>query len=314
MTSPLQGIIPPLATPFRPDGSIDYAAHRAEVSFLIEKVKVHGIAVTGSTGEGYTLSADEFRSIAAGTVDEAAGRVPVIVGVIENSTANAIERGRLVADLPVAALQVTPVHYLFRPDDEEMVRYFGEIADRTGLPVIIYNVVPWSYLSADLVARVMRECDGVIGVKQSNRDLKTLADLMLLVHAGKAGKDPRVFSAVDALLYPSFLLGAHGTISAIAAAAPEDSVALWNAFHAGDQAECLRLHERLLRLWNAIDAPNLPANVKTSLRLQGHPGAGLPRPPMAPSSPEQVERIRQALSATATAIPPAEALQRTQCG
>ena len=54
-------------------------------------------------------------------------------------------------------------------------------------------------------------------------------------------------------------------------------MALWNAFHAGDQAECRRLHERLLRLWNAIDAPNLPANVKTALRFLGHPGAALPR-------------------------------------
>src|SRR5579872_4972516 len=123
MTTKLEGIIPPLATPFRSDGSIDEAALRAEVSYLIEKVKVHGIAVTGSTGEGYTLSAGEFRSIVAGTIEEAAGRVPVIAGVIANSTANAIERGRLVAGLPVAALQVTPVHYLFRPDDEEMVRY-----------------------------------------------------------------------------------------------------------------------------------------------------------------------------------------------
>lgn len=296
MTHTLRGIIPPLATPFLPDGGIDETAHRAEVTRLIEKAGVHGLAVTGSTGEGYTMTAEEIRSVAAWTVEQSAGRAPVIVGIIANSTAMAIERGRRVADLPVAALQVTPVHYLFRPDDEQMVRYFGEIADRTGLPVIIYNVVPWSYLSADLIARILRECDGVIGVKQSARDLKTLSDLMLLVQEGQAGRDPRVFSAVDALLYPSFLLGAHGTISAIAAAAPEDCVALWNAAQAGDRAESLRLHERLARLWDAIDAPNLPANVKTALRLQGHPGAGLPRPPMAPTSAEQAARIARALS------------------
>jgi len=296
MRSRLQGIIPPLATPFLADGSIDYAAHRAEVAYLIEKAGVHGLAVTGSTGEGYAVTSEEFRSVVAATVEEAAGRVPVIAGVIANSTAMAVERGRLVAGLPIAALQVTPVHYLFRPDDEEMVRYFGDVAERTGLPVIIYNVVPWSYLSADLVARVMRECDGVIGVKQSAKDLKTLADLMLLAGEGKAGKDPVVFSAVDALLYPSFMLGAHGTISAIAAAAPAECVALWNAVRDGNHAEALRLHQWLLRLWNAIDAPNLPANVKTALRLQGHPGAGLPRPPMARSSPGQIESIRRALA------------------
>ena len=125
------GIIPPLVTPFREDGSIDEQAQRAEVRYLVEQVRVQGVAVCGSTGEGHTLTTEETRRIVEWTVEEVRGRVPVIAGIITDSTASAIERGRAVADLGVAALQVTPVHYVFRPDDDAMARHFGEIAEKT---------------------------------------------------------------------------------------------------------------------------------------------------------------------------------------
>jgi 4-hydroxy-tetrahydrodipicolinate synthase len=284
-----------MVTPFDAEGRIDEQAHRAEVRYLIEKARVHGLAVAGSTGEGHTLNTEETRKITAWTVEEAQGRVPVIAGIITNSTQAAIDRGRAVADLGVAALQITPVHYLFRPDDEAMMRHFAAVAEGSGLPVIIYNVVPWSYLSPSLLARILRQVDGVIGVKQSASDLKALADLLLLIEQGEMGREVRILSAVDALLYPSFSLGAHGAVAAIVTAAPEWCVALWEAVLAGDHRRALELHRTLLRLWNAMDAPNLPANVKTVMRLRGRAG-GFPRAPMPPSSCAQVEKIRQALS------------------
>ena len=181
MTEQIGGIIPPLVTPFRADGSIDEQAHRTEVRYMIERAGVHGLAVCGSTGEGHTLTTEETRRMVAWTVEEVRGRVPVIAGIIADSTQAVVERAKAIADLGVAALQVTPVHYVFRPDDESMVRHFDAIASQSGLPVIIYNVVPWSYLLPPVLTRIMREVDGVIGVKQSASDMKALADLLLLV-------------------------------------------------------------------------------------------------------------------------------------
>jgi len=293
--SKLTGIIPPLVTPFREDGSIDEHAHRAEVRYMIETAKVHGVAVCGSTGEGHTLTTEETRQIVAWTVEEAAGRIPVIAGIIANSTQAVVDRARAIADLPVAALQVTPVHYVFRPDDEAMVRHFGEIAQRSARPVLIYNVIPWSYLQPPLLLRILREDNGVIGVKQSASDMKALADLLLLIEEAGIAHRARILSAVDALLYPSFQIGSHGAIAAILSAAPEWSVALWEAVLLGQHDKALALHKKLLRLWNAIDAPNLPANVRTAMRLQGRNG-GLPRPPMPRSSPEQEARIAAAFT------------------
>src|SRR5215471_7578667 len=137
----LFGIVPPMTTPFRADDTIDEHALRVETRYLIETARVHGLAVTGSTGEGHVLSTDEVRRITSIVTEEAHGRVPVITGIITDSTSSAVERGLAVKDLGVAALQVTPVHYLFRPDDDAMVRHFDTPASRTGLRIIIYNVV-----------------------------------------------------------------------------------------------------------------------------------------------------------------------------
>src|ERR671918_2388179 len=113
------GIIPPMTTPFDGDGEIDEAAVRAQVRWLLDR-GVHGLAAGGSTGEGHTLDADELRRLVAIVVEEVEGRVPVIAGIIVDSTRDAIRRGKALADLGVAALQVTPVHYLFPPDEGSM--------------------------------------------------------------------------------------------------------------------------------------------------------------------------------------------------
>lgn len=299
----IHGIIPPMVTPFRADGSIDEQAHRADVRHLVETAGVHGLAVCGSTGEGHTLTLEETRRITAWTVEEVRGRVPVIAGIITDSTQSAVERACAVADLGIAALQVTPVHYLFRPDDDSMARHFETIAAKSRVPVIIYNVIPWAYLMPPLLLRILRDIPGVIGVKQSASDMKALADLLLLVEEEGIAHRVRILSAVDALLYPSFALRAHGAVAAILTAVPEWCVALWNAVNAGDHATALDLHRRLLRLWNAIDAPNLPANVRTAMRLRGREG-GVPRPPMPPSNPLQVDRIRRALEHGPAEPPP----------
>ncbi len=287
----IQGIVPPMATPFKEDETVDEAALRAEVEYLIGSAGVHGLAVGGSTGEGHTLTTDELRRLVGSAVEVAAGRAPVIAGIIVDSTRQALEKARALADLDVAALQVTPVHYLFRPSDESMFEHFALLAEAAAQPVMVYNVVPWSYCSPVLLDKMMREIPGLIGVKQSAGDLKLLADL--LHNSADAGL---IMSAVDALLYPSFALGAHGAIAAILTAAPELCLTLWDQVQAGDQTGALATHLKLLPIWNAIMDDNLPANVKTALALQGRP-AGVPRRPMPASSAERRAAIKAALQA-----------------
>ncbi len=284
----IRGIVPPMTTPFSAAGAIEEAAFRTEARFLLD-AGVHGLAVAGSTGEGHALSTDEVCRLTALAVEEADGRVPVVAGIIVDSTAQAIERGRAAAEAGAAALQVTPVHYLFRPDDAHMKAHFREMAEAVAAPIIIYNVVPWTYLSPELLVEIMTDIPGVAGVKQSAGDLKLFADLMATAPEGA-----RIMSAVDALMYPSFALGAHGAVAAILTAAPRACVDLWDAVAAGDHAGALDLHLRLLALWNAMIDDNLPAAVKAALDCQGLAG-GLPRRPMPAASNSQRSAIAAAL-------------------
>ncbi|GJD53916.1 4-hydroxy-tetrahydrodipicolinate synthase [Methylobacterium crusticola] len=288
MPTKIAGIIPPLTTPFDQDGEIDEKAFRRQVKFFLDK-GVHGVCVGGSTGEGHTLTTDEFRRLIEVCAEELGGKVPLIAGIIANSTREAIARARAIEAVDVAALQITPVHYVFKPDEDATYGHFKTLSESVKQPVIIYNVVPWNYLSPALLLRIMRELPGVVGVKQSAGDLKLMADLLLDVPAGKV-----VLTAVDALLYPSFALGAHGTIAANPAAAPGACVALWDAVQRGDHAAALEIHKRLLRFWNTIVGDNLPACVKHALALQGCE-AGVPRQPMPVATARQKEAIAPAL-------------------
>lgn len=284
----LHGIIPPTVTPFKANGDLDLRLVKGQVDWLIAQ-GAHGLACAGSTGEGHAIDAEEHRDLLAATVEAVAGRVPIVAGIIADSTREAIKRGRMVKSPDVVALQVTPVHYLFRPHDDAMVAHFRAVAEETGQPVIIYNVVPWCYLSPALLLRIFREVPGVLGVKQSAGDLKLLADLLVSADAKNL-----IFSAVDALLYPSYVLGAHGAIAATLTAAPRACVDVWDAVKAGDHARALALHERLLGLWNAIYADNLPACVRYAQQLQGV-ASGVSRAPMPEPSDEQKSRIKEAL-------------------
>ena len=290
MSLDLVGIIPPVVTPFTADGEIDEQAFRNVVRFNLKK-KVHGVCVGGSSGEGHTLSITEFKRLMEICVEEVAGAIPVVAGIIVNSTRDAIARAKAIAHLPIKALQVTPVHYVFKPDDEATFNHFKALTEAVDIPVVIYNVVPWNYLSPALLIRLLNELPGVQGVKQSAGDLKLMADLLI----GAPGH-AKIYTAVDALLYPSFALGAHGTIAANPAAVPGVCVALWDAVQAGNHVHARTIHEALLRFWNTISADNLPANIKYSLKLQGCE-AGLPRAPMPNTTAAQATKIERELEA-----------------
>lgn len=291
MARPLTGIIPPLVTPFTTDGDIDEKLLRGQARFMLAK-GVHGVCMGGSTGEGHTLTRDELKRTVEITLEEIGDKIPVVAGIIVNSTRQALLSAKDMQSLGgVSGLQITPVHYLFKPDDEATMAHFRAITSATDIPVIIYNVIPWNYLRPDLLVRLMTELPGIAGVKQSQGDMKLMADLLLAIPKGKV-----VLSAVDALLYSSFALGAHGTIAANPAAIPGVTVALWDAVQRGDHALGLEMHAAMLRFWNTIVGDNLPACVKYALTQQGA-AAGVSRAPMPMPSAEQRAAIDRELKA-----------------
>jgi len=286
--SELKGIIAPFTTPFTESGAINLDLVQPQVDWLINN-GVHGLAAGGSTGEGHVLERDEYQGLIETTAKAIDNRVPLVAGIIANSTAEVIARGKCVKHLGVAALQITPPSYLFKPDDDAMVRHFREIHAECDIPILIYNVVPWCYLSPDLLLRIMDEVPGVLGVKQSAGDMKLFAGLVR-----RAKPENLIFSAVDAMLYSSYTLGAPGAIAAILTAAPGPSVKLWNAVIDQDWETARDLHERLMPLWDAIGLDNMPSLCKYAQKLQGL-DAGYSRRPTSPATDEQKRVVRSAL-------------------
>ena len=128
MPAKITGIVPPIPTPFDENGEINEKAFRRQVKFFLDK-GVHGVCVGGSTGEGHTLTSEEFRRLIEICAEEVNGKVPLVAGIIANSTREAIARARAVEHVNVAALQITPVHYVFKPDDDATFGHFKTLSE-----------------------------------------------------------------------------------------------------------------------------------------------------------------------------------------
>jgi 4-hydroxy-tetrahydrodipicolinate synthase len=288
MALQLRGVIPPILTPFDDREELDLDALRKQTRFHLEE-GVHGICVAGSTGEGHTLTAEESALAARVVVEEVSGQVPVVAGIIRDSTREVLGYARALKEAGVDALQITPVHYVFTPDPDETFNYYRDIVEAVQMPTVIYNVVPWAKIDVPTLYRLLQDLDSVVAVKQSARDLPALAELVRLKPTGGT-----IINAVDSLLYPAYAIGADGAIAATLAVAPGLCVQQWDAVQRGDHKTALALHDRLLGIWLAIDGPNMPARIKEALAMLGRP-CGQARAPMSHVTDDERNGIRTAL-------------------
>lgn len=186
-------------------------------------------------------------------------------------------------------LQVTPPHYVFSPDIPGLVSYYSQIRERTGLDIILYNVLPWGQVRPAGVEALIK-ARAIVAVKQSGYDMHQLADMVY-----RFGKQVPVLSAIDDLLYPSFVLGAQGTLSAVCSILPKQSVELYEAVERGDHRRALELHNQLLAIWRVVeeDPSGFFGRVKYAIELQGRP-AGLPRHPQRAAREDERALIQRA--------------------
>jgi 4-hydroxy-tetrahydrodipicolinate synthase len=296
MPAEFTGIIPPVLTTFDADEDIDEQAMRQEIRYLLDS-GVHGITAAGSSGEGEKLSIDESCELARIVIDEVDGAVPVVMGIIRDSTRDVIKYGRALREIPgLDGLQITPVHYNKPCGEEATLRYYREIGDAVQMPIIIYNVVHWNMIDVGTLVKLADE-EWVVAVKQSAGDIERLAKLLERIH--KLGSPLKVLSAIDTLLFPTFALGAHGSIASIVTVLPRLTVALWDACQAGDYERARELHERILpviMLMRSYDT-NRTACLKAAVEVQGRP-VGLARRPEIPLSEAELDAFREVIDAS----------------
>jgi 4-hydroxy-tetrahydrodipicolinate synthase len=279
----IQGIIPPLATPFGPDGDLDLDALGAEVRSALA-CGVHGLTVASTTGEGMRLSDDEVIRVAEVTVREVGGRIPVIAGVMRNTTRDAVRLGTALREVGVDGLQPTPP-----TSNGDVAQAFHEaIARQVELPMVVFNVLSRRQITPQQVGR-LAEISEVVAVKQSGGDLHRLADLLLL-NEGRL----RIITALDDLLYPSFLLGADAAVAPILAVVPELAVQLWDACRRGAHDAARELHRRMLIVARVVYNTDVLPAIKAAIELRGL-RVGPPRHPALSAAPAVRAALADAL-------------------
>jgi len=287
----LCGSLVALVTPFS-DGALDLAALRSLVEWQIAQGS-QGLVPCGTTGETPALSEREWRLVAETVIDQAAGRVPVIVGAGTNATSTTIERTRIARELgATAAMIVTP--YYNRPQQEGILRHVVAIADRVDLPLVLYNVPSRTgiNLMPDTVVRLL-ELAPIAAVKESSGSLDQVSELVLATE-GRAA----VLSGDDSLTLPVMSVGGTGVVSVLANIAPSATRALVDAALIGDLARARRLHLQLFPLARALFLETNPVPVKTAAEFLGLCRSEV-RLPLAPLSPTTRELLRQALASCA---------------
>ncbi|MEW5978463.1 MAG: dihydrodipicolinate synthase family protein [Acidobacteriota bacterium] len=286
----LRGVIPPMATFFTEDGSIDVNEFQSEARFL-RAAGVNGIVVGGSTGEGASLSADELGEIVTLCIEAVEGTIPVLAGVIADTSREAVRLARAAQRAGAVGLQIPPPHFYPVTDAKILASYYRAATDETGLPLIIYNVIPWAQVAIDSLQQLCSENPLIIGVKQSGYNIHALAELL----ANLRGVI-RIYSAIDDLLYPSFMLGSDGTISGTSSLFPRETIAMFRCVEKGKLQEALRLHNAILPVWRTIEGTSFPGRFKYALKLRRR-SSGKPRAPFSWPTKGDAERIEAALRA-----------------
>ncbi len=230
------GIIPPLATPLRPDESVDEPALRRLVRYVLDG-GVHGLFAAGSTGEFAALT-DPARARAVEIViEEAAGRVPVLVGIGDASTVRAQAWARQAEAAGADALVAILPYYYATSTVSEVVTHFERLVDSTGLPMILYNIPSRTKSALPLAAvEQLRKNDGIVGIKDSAEEMNVFYRLLEMRTPGF-----RVFQGSEMQCGASLLLGADGAVLGISNAAPRLAVRLYEAAAGGDAARTREL-------------------------------------------------------------------------
>lgn len=240
-----RGVFPAATTQFRQDQSLDLDATARHLEVLIDS-GVTGLVMLGSLGENVQLEPDEKRRVMETAIKVSKGRVPVLSGVAECSTAMACRYAREMEKLGADGLMVLPA-MVYKSDPRETIAHYRAVARASGLPILVYNN-PISY-GVDITPEMFAELSderNLVAIKESSGDVRRVTDLINTV-----GDRYAIFAGVDDLILECTMLGAVGWIAGIGLAFPKENQRLWELMTAGkwDAArELYRWYTPLLHL------------------------------------------------------------------
>ncbi|MBE9528398.1 MAG: 4-hydroxy-tetrahydrodipicolinate synthase [Proteobacteria bacterium] len=258
----IKGALTAMVTPFK-SGAVDTESLSAMIEAQITG-GIDGLVPCGTTGESATLSHEEHSHVIELTIEQAAGRVPVVAGTGSNSTDETLmlTKGAEKAGAN-AALLITP--YYNKPSQQGLFEHYKKISEAVDLPLFLYNVPSRTGLNMlpETIAR-LSEFENIIGVKEATGDLAQVSDVIEY-----STEDFIILSGDDAVTLPMLTIGAHGVISVTSNIAPKEMALMVSRYFAGDLAGARELHYRLSALHRAMFLETNPLPVKTALAVMG---------------------------------------------
>ena len=288
------GVYPAATTQFDAALELDLRATQSVQSALLRD-GVHGLVLMGTVGEGNSLSAAEKRTVLRGAVEVTEGRVPIIVGVSEFTTATAVTFVRDAERLGASGFMVLP-GMVYVPTLAELEQHFRTIAAATALPIMLYNNPP-SYrvnIEIESLAR-LADVPNIVSIKESAPDPRRITDLI-----NAFGERFVVFAGLDDVVFEAVTLGARGWVSGLTNVFPRESLALYAALQKGDLERARRIYRWFMPLLHLDAEHDLVQSIKLAEQIleRGSERVRPPRLPLAGARRAQVTALVEKALAT----------------
>ena len=250
------GVFPALTTKFTKDDKLDLPLFGKNLDAQLS-AGVNGIILGGSLGEASVLTIAEKEELVKFTLEYVGSKVPVILGIAEGSTAEAISQAKLAKSWGANGLMVLPP-MRYKPDHREAVAYFKTIANTTDLPILIYNN-PVDYKTEVTLAMFdeLQVCPTIQAVKESTRDTTNVTRMK-----NRFGDRFKILCGVDTLALEEIVLGADGWIAGLVCACPAETVAIYKLAKAGKIAEATVIYRWFMPLLELDIHPKLVQYIK----------------------------------------------------
>ena len=292
------GVYPAATTQFAPDGAVDLAATQRVLTALVDD-GVDGLILLGTCGENNSLEPEEKRALLSAAVAAVGGRVPLVTGVSELTTARAVAFARDAAALGVNGLMVLPA-MVYVPKPAELIEHFRAVAGATSLPNMLYNNPPAYRTVVDFeVLDALVPLTNVVAVKESAPDPRRFTDIL-----NRYGNRYLTMAGLDDIALEGLMLGASGWVSGLTSAFPRESVAMFKAARRGDWLEARRIYRWFMPLLHLDAEHDLVQSIKLAEQIMGRGSerVRMPRMPLQGARRAEVTAMVESCAATRPAL------------
>lgn len=287
----LSGIIGYPVTPFTEDNnSIDFEKLGTSIDILLN-AKVDAIAALGSAGEAAYLSESEWKQVAEYTVKHVAGRVPVVVGIAQLTTTQAVAFAEHAHEVGADAIMLSPFSY-YKLSEEEIFNHYQSVSDATPLPMMIYNnpATCGVDMSPEFMLEMVKSIKNATMIKESTGDIQRMHKIYKL----SDGKVP-FYNGCNHMALEAFNAGASGWCTAAPCLIGDQPKLLFDAVQKGQDKVARTLFYRQFEFLEFIVTSGLAAAVKAGLSIQGS-DVGAPRKPLLPLGDAAQQRLKGMLN------------------